>query len=331
MSSKTFALNSWVDSLAQAGKLTEDEKKSMQAVLSAHPEATEFVKSGYMAQSEFSRHMDELRTKEEGLKQEYLSKTEQELQALAGARSEFDTRYQKAISDRIEVENRLALVKGEIDRVAAEYAIPDDALKNIRAGATTTPPPTTPPPTQQPAFDASKYMTMEQFSKEAGAYTVLPIEYMAIAEEHRDLFGSSPFVRKNGQSAMDVALARAKKDKVPLQTAWEREFNVAAKREEVREAGVNARIEAARKEAEQKVRSELALQGTPVRDPNLKLPGSPVLHMTEPPLRPGETQRTAADSPMFRRATAGSADDRVRAGIAAFEKNLSESLEGSVQ
>lgn len=322
-----FELTSWLKSLG----LGDESVKNVVAAMGTDAEkVAPTIKSQVMAQSDYSRAMDELRTKEDSLKQEYVTKTEQEMTALAAARSEFDTRYQTALKERVEAQNRLALVQAEIDRVAAEYAVPDDALKAIRTQLTTAAPPATAPPaaTPPPAVDPSKFMSMERFAKEADAYSRLPIEYMAIAEEHRELFGSSPFIRKDGQSAMDKALARARKDNVPLSTAWEREFNVAAKREEVREAAIQSRIEAARKEAEQKVRSELALAGTPVRNPNLKLPGSPIFHdehfkQGQPPL-PAPTN---ANSPAFRRATASSADDRVNAAVAAFENDLSQRLE----
>lgn len=332
-----FELTSWLKSLG----LGDESVKNVVAAMGTDAEkVAPTIKSQVMAQSDYSRAMDELRTKEDSLKQEYVTKTEQEMTALAAARSEFDTRYQTALKERVEAQNRLALVQAEIDRVAAEYAVPDDALKAIRTQLTTAAPPATAPPaaTPPPAVDPSKFMSMEQFTKEAAAYSRLPIEYMRIGAEHRSLFGVDPFIGDaTGQTIMDKVLNRAqagdvgtdgKRYKLSLRDAWEREFNVAAKREEVREAAIQSRIEAARKEAEQKVRSELALAGTPVRNPNLKLPGSPIFHDEHfkqgqpPPPAP-----TNANSPAFRRATASSADDRVNAAVAAFENDLSQRLE----
>jgi hypothetical protein len=112
-----------------------------------------------------------------------------------------------------------------------------------------------------PAFDPNKYFTREDITsmvrQEAAAIAIAS----TIVDEHRRLFPDKPL-------DMESLLTRAQERKIPLKQMWMDEFKVPEARAAVAQKAQDDRDNRIRKEAEDKVRAELASQyGNPETRP----------------------------------------------------------------
>ena len=277
----------------------------------------EKIKSGYMAQSDYSRKMDELRTNQANSRRSSTRSGRHEQASIATYRGEYDSRYDKAAKERLDAQNALNAAKSAVEKLAIDYALPEDAVKSIFTGAT--PPP--PPKRDVPDFDATKFMSVVDFQREANAYARLMPTMLQMEREHSKLFGADRL------PDFEKLLDRAAKEKIPLKAAWESEYKVADKREEIRETAKKNEIAAAVSAAETRVRSEIALANPGVVGPRpVNLPHSPIFeHANGPGIRPN------ADGTMptnYQRPTAGGTEDRVRAAAGKFWENYQSIQEG---
>lgn len=315
-----FELKGWLKGLGLADDVVTliGEKVTDQTVLNN-------IKGQVMAQSDYSRAMDALRKQETELKAAADAKVKKELDEIANYRSESDGNFKRAQEERVKAEQRLIAVRAQIETLARDYALPNEAIeglfKDVPAGA----PPPPPPAKNDPD---PRYMTREQFGTEADAYTRLPIEYAQIAGEYEDLFKSSAYRRAdaNTLSPIERVLQRSKTDKVPLRAAFEREFNVQAKRDEIREADVTRRIteaaEAARREERTKIAAETP--GVSVGRPS-NLPHSIALDLAGPGNRK-DAQGNPIQAP--RMGAAAGHEDRVSKAVGSFWENYNRIVEG---
>ncbi len=277
----------------------------------------EKIKSGYMAQSDYSRKMDELRANQANLQKEFDDKWATEQASIATYRGEYDSRYDKAAKERLDAQNALNAAKSAVEKLAIDYALPEDAVKSIFTGAT--PPP--PPVRTEPAIDPSKFMSVVDFQREANAYARLMPTMLQMEREHSKLFGADQL------PDFEKLLDRAAKEKIPLKAAWESEYKVADKREEIRETTKKNEIAAAVSAAETRVRSEIALANPGVQGPRpASLPHSPVFEHAN---GPGIQRNADGTMPTnYVRPTAGGTEDRVRAAAGKFWENYQSIQEG---
>jgi hypothetical protein len=313
-----FELKGWLKGLGLADDVVADisTKITDEKVLTA-------LKDQVMAQSDYSRSMDGLKKDRDRLQKEFDDKLKKEMDSLGNYRGEFDARYKKAADERLAAENRLNSVKSQLEALANEYALPEDAIKPILEGSRVATP-ATPTAPAAPSVDTSQFLTREQFGKDAQFYKRLPIEYQRIAAVHQSLFKQDPFLEDaNGQCIMDRVLAKAENDKVTLRQAWEQEFSVGTKRAEVAAA---ERAEADKKlvaETERRIRSEIAVENPAAFKRPAGLPHSPALEMAGPPKKADGTP-TNANAPAFQRATASQSEDRVANAVRAWQATIDE-------
>jgi hypothetical protein len=323
-----FDIKGWLKSVGVA----EDVATEIAGKVSDEKALTNW-KGAVMAQSDYSRNMDALRKKEQQLQADADAKVQKELAEIAKYRGESDTNFQRAVSERVKAEQDLIAVRAQIEGLARDYALPNDAIDPILRGV----------PARQQDDEAARrraeaerarsndldprYLTVERFGKEAGAYSMLPIEYAQIAGEYEDLFKSNAYRRASSgtPSAMERILERAKTDKVDLRAAFEREFNVSAKRDEIRAAEQSAAIATAVAEAEKRVRSQIAAENPGVTSARtVKLPGSPALASAGAPER---AKDNAGNAIPFQRVNSAQAhQDRVSRAVSSFNESLEKNL-----
>lgn len=297
------------------------------------------LKGQVLAQSDYSRAMDALRTKETKLQADADAKVQKELAEIAKYRGESDTNFQRAVDERVKAEQALISVRAQIESLARDYALPNDVVDPILKGVLQ----------RSAADDAearrraeeqrrqsteldSRYLSREEFTKQVPAWKRVPIEYQRVAGEYQSLFKSDPYLGDStGKCAMDRIVERHEKDNVPLREAFEREFNVVAKREEVRQAEVDARVSKAVEDAVRAERTKIAAENPAAfRQANPKLPGSIALKLAGAPERNTDGSIKGTAPAGFNRASgAGGHEDRVTSAVARFNTELDSALEKS--
>ena len=319
MPAATFELKQWLKGLGLADDVVTDlsTKLGDEKVASA-------IKSQVMAQSDYSRSMDELKKQEAKLQSDFDTKLKAEMDSIGTYRGEYDARYAKATKEREEAQKALVAARNAVERLANEYALPEDAVKSVFEGGVVLTDEQRRQQEQERArqqqtVDTSKFMTVENFGKEANAYARLMPTMLQMEREHSRLFGADQF------PDFEKLLDRAAKEKIPLRAAWEAEYKVADKKEEVRKAAEDARVNDAVKAAETRIRSELALENPGVRTSTAQYPHSPALEAAGIPKATKDANGN--DIPVYRRATASSSDDRVRNAVQKFHENLAAAQE----
>ena len=320
MAATQFDLTKWVGSLGLDG----DNAKAVIAAMSDE-KVLNNVKGQVMAQSDYSRAMDELRTQQAQAQRDFDAKYQKEMDELSRYRGEYDSRYEKAAKERLEAQNALNAARAAVEKLANDYALPADAITGIFSSVQPTTQQTTQTQQQRtdPAIDTSKFLTVDNFKREADAYARLTPLLLSLEREHSRLFGADQF--PDFEKLLNAHAAGGGKQS--LRAIWESEYKVPEKRAELQEADIKARIAAAEEAREKAVRSQIAAENPGAVTTRLKLPGSPALAAAGAPGRTDST--TNATEPAFRRATAGTSEERVSSAVAAFESNLQTALEGS--
>lgn len=171
-----------------------------------------------------------------------------------------EQRIEKLASERAILETRLR-------SVAASNGLDAEALlKDISKEAVV------PPRVDSPVFDEAKFMAAANRSSLSAFENSALME--DIAEQHRELFGK-PMSRVELIGALKETVKRTGNTNLGLKDVWEQKYNVSAKRDEIREADVQKRIDAAVSAAKTAQMDEIALRGqsqTPVNGPNEQSP-----------------------------------------------------------
>jgi hypothetical protein len=149
----------------------------------------------------------------------------------------------KLQQDTMTAEAKRAAAEAKMAKAKEMYGfeIPEDTPV-----ATVTPPATVTAPTPTPGArqdlpDLSKYVTADYFNQQADAFGQALASTQDLAFEHMQLFGPDKPVNFTDLRAKAVA------EKRPVKEIWERELNVAGRRQEIqakREADAQARREA---------------------------------------------------------------------------------------
>lgn len=177
--------------------------------------------------------------------------------------------YQTAMNDAIRARENAAQLEARL-KAAEEYGfnVPKIDPPTVVPPVVATPPAAVVPPVSEKVDlpDLSKYSTKEELNSyysQAGDAIAMAQD---IAFEHQQLFGF-----EKPLSFHDLR-QKAMTEKQPLRSIWEREFNVAGRKQEIETANQQkiaaarqAEIDAARKEAREQALSEI---GNPMtRDP----------------------------------------------------------------
>lgn len=260
------------------------------------------VKKAVLAQKDYSRKMDNVRTLEANAKRK---------EELADADMVAITNFQAGVAKALGVtdvnaaipklnefiQNHATLtareqqIVNELKTRAEEYGF------EFKVPAGTTPnTPVTPKTQATPGFDPSQYVTRDQVANELrGNFPQIAATLHDLSVQHQKLFGTplentQELVALSIQSAQDAIKYRdPAREKTPQQI-WAEKYNVAGKQREIVEAGVQDRIAKAIEEDRIKRASQ---NGSPT--PNTGIPGSPILANKFAPVVADKTVTTNAN------------------------------------
>lgn len=279
-------LSKLLDDLGAAG----EDRTAIEKFFTDKPEAATKLngwRENGLRQSDYDRLMNgskaEITAEKERLKQ-----AEQDL---LKARDGMNGQFEQALKDKETSETRLAALIARTRRVATEYGVSEDEFKIDGVSA----PPASATVTPPANVDTSKFVSREEFEKVqqiASRLPMLAIRLPQMQREHIRLFGKE-FDEQN-------LLDRAMKENRDIDTVFEQEFGITAKRKEVEEATIRA-DERSKAEAEFRARQSQENVNTVRTD---IMPRSPLFQM-----KPIDVQRVAAN-----RTSSG-----VAGAIAAFE------------
>jgi len=293
----TFEMKQWLTSVGiPADKLD--------AVLETLGPYADRVKGEVMAQSDYSRNMDQLR-----LKEQEISRTQGELNAWRD--KYINTEHPTLMNTIKQLETEKAILETSLRH---DYGVDPSTLTG-RTPWNQPPPqgqpqyqqppanPNQPPPypgtqlTQPPANTGMDTKAIESALMGTIVYGGLVND---LQREHERLFGQ-PF--KQAEFSEEYSRATASNPNLKPQDFWEQKYNVQSKRQELATIDLNAKIEAARKEGYDKARSEVLPPGAAPRQaehlsPFMKnLFGQPSTPQGE--LVPGQQQPPPPANPSF--------------------------------
>ena len=229
-------LEDWVKGF----KVGDDKKAELLKIL-ADPELLPEIGNAVMRQSDYSRQMDEIRDERSAIatKQQEVLAIEDRLVAW---REENNPKYEAALADA-------TAAKAERDLLVNAYIAKGGSLADLGK-----PVEALPKPEDQPRADDGRYVSREDYEKTMKATVPALAQWtaqaMQIDREHFELTGQHP--------DLDKVLAEVYKGK-SARDAWESTHGIPALRAAKQESDIEARVAAAVKDAETRVRTELAL------------------------------------------------------------------------
>lgn len=233
-------LEAWVS----GWNLPDDKKQAVVAALGDDAVVGHVGESIFMRQ-DYDRSYNELTQERAAIAQKQNEVLTLETQ-LTQWREENNPKFETAVAEA-------AQAKDELTRMTHAYIQHGHSLSELGNGDEP------PKPSAAPAavFDDSKYVSKEDMAKIVPALASFTPQYQAIVQEHFKLTGEYP----DG----DKILAEVYKGKT-ARAAWEETHGIAAIREKKNEELVEQRIAAAVKDAETKIRTEMAIDPAARRD-----------------------------------------------------------------
>jgi hypothetical protein len=238
---KELDLAQWVESLP----LAPEVKASLKAEIGKE-EVVKALKDQVMMRSDYSRAMDEARAQAEALnreKEEALAQAEAIIQANTKWREENEKVVEQALRRAQAAEQqKLRLVQSLRD----DYGATDDYLKTLVSDDTP------PPPTPSQPGKTDDALKREDIDKLITDGIRLQAVLHNLNREHRQLFGDDI-------PDLEALINHAAQNKLDVKTAWEQLHKVADKRQELSQADLKRRIDAAVQEEKVKWESEQRL------------------------------------------------------------------------
>lgn len=268
-------LGKWVEGL----KLPEAERKVvLDALGKGGEDALKYIEGNQLRQDEFSKKMNDLQTD--------IQKKEKDLEAKIANEDKYhnslatwDTKRKKELEDattaRKKAEDALAAARDRVTALATEHDLPADEIQKLFEGA-----PVARQETHERGVDPkeldNRYVTRESFQIEAKSYARLATMIPALERQHFKLFGDAaeaPDWEKLIEETTKLGGAKT------LKQVYEETYKVSEKREELRNADIDARVKKAREEGEEAARAKILADnptiGQSIRSGERE--GSPVL------------------------------------------------------
>jgi hypothetical protein len=258
-----------------------------------------------LRQQDYSSKMDALKTEQQRLETEYKSKVAQEEAfhaSVATWKTEAEKKTEEAITKaRREAEDRLANASAKIRTLATNHGIPEDEIKDLLVA------PANPNPNPQPRDpETGKFMTTEQYLRDADFYARLPGIMSSKEREYYRLYGTdAPDIN------WDKVIDASKTNKKPLGVMFDETYKLAEKRQEIEAKKHADDIAAAEKRGEEAALSKLLAEHPEMtgRVVNRERPGSPIL----------ERAREHAKLPDAPKPSPNASRDAVSAAVQAFQ------------
>ncbi len=235
-------LKSWLESVAPL--LDKDVRKGLEAELEKDEVANKF-KETVLARSDYSRAMDELRLKEQTTAEEQ-RKAQAWYDTLSAWQKEKEPLVQQTLREKELARAELEAYKAQLKSLS-EAGLIDPSEASVKFES-----PNTPKPNggAEPKYLTAENLKQERLQMERDfAYALA--NFGDIADQHQELFGS----RLTRKELLDELMQKGG----TLEEAWDRKYNVTAKRQELEQNRVNKLIEDARAEERAKVLSERAV------------------------------------------------------------------------
>ncbi len=216
------------------------------------------VRESVLARSDYSRHMDELRAKEQSLAADTQAKVA-EAQSLLNSNVEWKKKNEGVLASAVrkaeQAEATLAAHQAKIRTWQEQGLLSEEDIADIAAAraASAQVPPSAPPPAE-----TKKYVTPDEFNKEVANLVYGFANFNDIADEHQRLYGS-PLKRTELVAEM-MKSQQAGRPK-SLEEVWEEKFKVSEKRKEIERLDWEKQKEDAIQAALIKDRSERSVSG----------------------------------------------------------------------
>lgn len=261
-------LESWVTGLG----LSEDKKKVVLEAMGAEavlPKVGETI----LMRADYSKNLDALAKDKERLEAEYKQKVAAEdkfRESLSGWKTEAEQKYEASLKKaREESETRLAASRDKIKSLAERYSIPEEEVKDLLAAPATAP---RTEPVRDP--DTGKFMSREEYSREAQSYVKLPAIMVGLDREYYKLFGNDATPIN-----WEKVIEGAQTNKRTVSQEFEFTFHMEDKRKEIGVAAHKKEIEDAEKRGADSARSKVFAEHPELagRSVTREAPGSPIL------------------------------------------------------
>ena len=230
--------------------MADEDRTALDALFGKYPKAVTQLES-YIG--------SELETRMKPLQEEFTTKQrdlDAQFETLANVRGGDAQAIEAAEKKAEKLASDMAVLKSRMERMGTDAGIDvSPYLKDIVIGA---PPVPDPKKVDPPAFDPAKFMN------DANRIGLSAFENSALLEdlaaEHRHLFGKEMSRVELIQTLKDT-VKRTGNPNLGLRDVFEQKFDVAKRKAELNEEGVQARIKAEVEKATTAVRDELALRG----------------------------------------------------------------------
>lgn len=284
---------------AWAAALPEKQRKKVEADLAADPEYAEAVGQGVLAQSDYTRGIQEARAKQ--LEAEELSKK------LLTQKAGLDKYYEENVGkvDQILKENeklkgKAVAYETRMERLRTKYGFDAEEIKDLietKTGEGDGAGSGTKPENLESGAnvggkgqDRKQYVDHDTFNQSLNSTTSLAAQFTDIKDDHAELF---PGQRLNFSDEKTGLLARAQKyaadhpdEEVTLRSFWEQEYKVAERRAALAAEEFDKKVNDTVEERWKEKVSEAARNGVNFdgRSPGRASEGSPLLGALKPKL-----------------------------------------------
>lgn len=239
----------WLEEATKLSNISAEDRKILESVIAKNAGLATYLEESGLRQSDYDRNMNKLKAEHQTRLQEVADKeaaAEKFAQQNGEWFSQNNGKFTKATADLETARVKEAQLVERMKRLATQYGVPAEELDIPASAAPVT------PPAAAPAFDEKKYVSREEAIKEMSAMPLVQAEMYELGEEHRELFGKP---LRNAKQLVQKAM----KENKSLRQVWEDENKVGDHRKAMEEKSVQARIDTAVTERENKVRSELNL------------------------------------------------------------------------
>lgn len=270
--------------------LPEEDQVAALALFGKHPDAAQKIEAKF---SSAMSAAEALRVEVEANK----ARLDAEWETLAGIRSGDAEAVEKANKEIERLTTRAAALELRFRNTAASAGInADEALKDLGAA-----------PVVERKVDTTMTFDEAALLKKTGAQAWTAFTQSALVEdiaaEHQELFGKPLRNRVELLSKYHDEVKRTGNPNLTVRDIWEKENNVQAKRGEIAEAGIQARITAAVEQAKREATDAAALRTLPPEVTRFE--HSPVLAQLTPKSPEGTVVRTNGISEGVQAAIAG--------------------------
>lgn len=269
----------WLDSLKNLSDDARSKlKESIGAAIKDHPEVDTEFEGAILRQSDYSRHMNELKSQKEQLDQEYQSKNqevERFKQRLVDARGRIDSTYREAIEARNILASRINETNAKIRKLADQegFSVAELGLEDVKADA----PPPNPGADHRPDPNPAEtpYITREDLLKETVAVPLFQAQIEDAVAEYYELYGKTIGIGEREK----IASKAIRDGRSPKEVAAEM-YDFQTKRDERTAQQQKEHDEQIRADERQKVLSD-QLAGQARGAHGVSQPNSPALRFSE--------------------------------------------------